>query len=215
MSIKPIDERVPAYEIMVDNAQADTQISEELNLVGYNSENIASIKTQIIESKSLMFDFKKEYGEQYQASLNFENLKIKAHKYYIRLVKFGRILFTDDLSAYTALSLSGKRKENYGGWVIQTQTFYNNLLANLAYLEKFASLNCSKEFIEAGKQLLNMVIKAKETQEIERGEAQIATVNRDKHIEELDKVMSRLKSVCEVIFDNQPQVLEKLGIVKE
>lgn len=215
MSTQPIEERVPKYEIMVNNALKDTQISTELALYGYPTEHLKAIKSDVDEVKDTMFAFKKEYGEQYQATLIFDKLTIDAHKYYMRFVKFARILFNDDLAAYTALMLSGQRKEDYGGWVIQVQTYYNNMLNNDGYLKEMATLNCSKKSILEGKKLLENTIKAKENQEIERGEAQIATTKRDEKIEALDKTISRLKKVCLVVFEEQPQVLEKLGIVIE
>ena len=43
---------------------------------------------------------------------------------------------------------------------------------------------------------------------------QKATAMRDEKLEELDEKMSRLKNVCSVIFEDEPQVLEKLGIVQ-
>lgn len=214
MMDKPIEERVPAYELMINNAMADTQIATEISMYGYPVETMTSLKQNVSGVKNLMFIFKKEHGDQYQATLVHDELRVVAHKYYMRLLSFARILFGEDRAASAALALSGNREEDYGGWLVQVQTFYNNMLATPAYLEKMAGLNCNQALIEEGKNLLDQVVKAKENQAIERGEAQIATVNRNVKLAELDKLMSRFKKVCEVIFADQPQVLEKLGIVK-
>ena len=68
------------------------------------------------------------------------------------------------------------------------------------------SWNAEKTAIDNLKQLRNQAV-------VEKGQAQEATRLRNEKLDELDDYCTELKVVAEIALEEQPQLLEKLGIV--
>ena len=77
----------------------------------------------------------------------------------------------------------------------------------------FAELNITAEKLKAQQRDIATLKTLKLNQKKEMGEAQVATKVRDKKIAELDKWAKKYKKVATIVFEDQPQVLEKLGIL--
>lgn len=208
-----LDERMASYVTLIKNAQNVEKIGTEIAFYGYPSEKMQELETLYSEVESLDHIKSKEYGDQFQATQIFETKFVEAKKMYMRHVKIARIVFEDQVAAYTTLELIGDRKDSYNGWFAQARTFYNNLLKQPKFISKMASLNCKKQEIMGAINVVADVEKAKLQQDVERGEAQEATVLRDNKIDVLDREMSRLTKVYQIAFEENPHVLEEVGIL--
>lgn len=80
-------------------------------------------------------------------------------------------------------------------------------------MSKLAEEGITPAKLTAGKALVDSVEALSVAQAKERGEAQDATQARDTALDELDEWMSDFLAIAHVALEDQPQLLEKLGII--
>ncbi len=132
----------------------------------------------------------------------------------MRFVKVARIAFRNDHSLYQKLDLGGMRKISLAGWLAQGKQFYLNALGDAKVLEKMAEYGMTREKIEAGKALLDQTEAANAAQEKEKGEAQQATQERDKAVDELEDWLADFLAIARIALEDKPQLMENLGVVE-
>lgn len=124
-----------------------------------------------------------------------------------------KVALKDNASAQVALQMTGRRAVRTSKWLNQTKVFYNNLLANQEWLSAMASFGITAEMITAGLEEIKAVESYGEVILSEKGDAQNATIMRDNKLEELFEWVSDYEDIARVALMDQPQLLEKLGIV--
>ncbi|MGD8780386.1 MAG: hypothetical protein PVH88_15655 [Ignavibacteria bacterium] len=209
-----IDELLTNSATALTNAAENADVASALESFGYNAEKINEGKTLLETAADLHAKQKKEYSEQYKATDEFYNQRTIANKEYMKLVKLSRLCFKEKPGIYSELGLGGRRKVSISGWITQVDQFYRNLLSNTEAKEVLALFGITEEKIQAAYDLL------KETQTLlsiknnEMGEAQEATKERDKAIDELDKWMDDFYTVAHIALEENPQLIEVLGVVE-
>ena len=157
---------------------------------------------------------KKEYGDQFEATAELKLAKANAGKDYIRHLKVARIALGGDPGAANALQLSGERKKSLSGWISQAKAFYANGLDDAKVMEAMGKFNITKEKMEAAQKLV-LDCEVKYNKQLkEKGEAQTATKDRDKSLDELDAWMGEFTGIARIALEENPQYLEMLGIVE-
>jgi hypothetical protein len=208
-----MEEIVTDAEVALANALNDQTILDALTLYGYNAEKINTGKTLAEECSSLMSSQKLEYAEQKGATAEFQDKLEAADTAYMKSLRVARIAFKNDADAIEALALNGERKGTYSGWITQVEAFYDNLLANDEWMTVMGNFGYTPEKVQGEKALVDDVVQANITQEEEKGEAQKATQERDRKIDELNEWMSDFREIASVALDDDNQLLEKLGIL--
>lgn len=211
--IPTLEERLANAQTALVNTLNTPEILEQFTLVGYDSNRIGNGKQKHSNVMNLIANQKKEYGDKYAATEKLQNARAVANKAYKRRFKMAKIVL-DETSAIEALQLKGARKESYSGWLQQTTIFYTNLLNNPAYINKMSSNGTTAEVLEQELQLVKAVETALNEQKIETGEAQAATVERDKAIDDLFDWMSDFYEFADIALEDFPQWKEKLGILE-
>lgn len=124
-----------------------------------------------------------------------------------------KVLSRSDKDLQNRLGLQNGKVYAIEQWIEAATDFYNRLLNEpdfIASLAKFKvtadQLNAEKTAIDSLKQLRNQAV-------VEKGQAQEATRLRNEKLDELDDYCTELKVVAEIALEEQPQLLEKLGIV--
>lgn len=209
-----IDERLLRAGVAINNALNDAGIQNALAVFGYDANRINEGKTLLEAADNLVKQHKKEYGEQYEATGAFKAALNTADRAYMKSLKVARIAFTEKPDAQTALMLYGIRKRTLSGWIQQAESFYKNLLADADFMAQMAVYGYTQEKLEAELSLVQAVSDANLAQEKEKGEAQQATYDRDAKMDELDKWMSDFVAIARIALDENPQWLEKMGIVE-
>lgn len=190
---------------------SDTQVATLLTAAGYPPAIIAAKLTELEALKKLNDDQKKEYGEQYEATKDFNNLAHSLDPLYLTHVKYGKLIFEDDKAALKVLGLDGRRKQAEMAYCNQALDFYTNGLSNAAYKAALNARGITDTQLTAGKtgytNLKAMIpVKAKET-----GEAQQATSKRDDAWEKFDEWFVVFKKYATLALSTTPQLREKLG----
>ena len=198
----------------VENALNDTDIKSFLSEYGYDESVLNAGKTLYEQTDHLNQQQLKEYGDQYSATEEFNNVWEKANAEYMRFVKVARIALRNENAAYSKLGLSGLRKKSFSGWFSQVDKFYTNALADPSILSTLSKFGVTQEKLEAGKQSADSSKTASVVQKKEKGEAQQATLARDNSVDELDQWLSDFIGIARIALEEKPQLLEKLGILE-
>ncbi len=213
-SKKSLAERLMAAQVAIDNALSDTEVKTFLAEFGYDDTRLNVGKTLLDTANQLQQKQQKEYGDQFEATGELKDIWEEADQQYMRFVKVARIALRDDHSLYQKLDLGGTRKVSLAGWLAQAKQFYLNALGDATVLEKMATYGMTREKIEAGKALLDQTEAANAAQEKEKGEAQQATQERDKAIDELEAWLADFLAIARIALEDKPQLMEKLGVVE-
>ena len=113
--------------------------------------------------------YKKEKGEQKEATKEMENAWEAAADAYMPVLQIGRkLVFKNDAKAVVSLQLSGKRKTSLSGWIGQARAFYSNLLANPDWVARMAVYSFDETKLKAGLALVDALEQANLKQENEK-----------------------------------------------
>jgi len=197
----------------IENTLNDEEILSAVAEFGYDEQTINAGKVLYDKTNQLQQQQQKEYGDQYTASAAFKAKLAEAKSVYIRFVKVARVAFKNDYAAFQKLALAGKRKHSFSDWFAQVEQFYNNALVDPAVLSALSKFGVTQAKLEQGKQLAQETQDAAVAKKKESGEAQQATLTRDKAADELDDWLSDYKALAKIALEDKPQLLEKLGIL--
>lgn len=212
---KKIDELITKAGLAINNSLKYDDLQQMLAVFGYTAEKLGEGKALLESAVTLNILHQKEYGEQYQATDDLRVKSEEARTPYITFIKIARVAFAREPGAWTALGLSGERKESYSGLLAQFNQFYTNLKSNQAWLAKMASFGITTEKLDAGDALVKEVEEAMNRQKVETGEAQEATRLRDEAADTLQEWYSDFIAIARIALEDKPQYLEMLGIVQK
>ncbi len=187
------------------------EILSVLQSVGYTEERLNGYLEKVTEIETLTQQQKREYGEQYAKTDEFEQKQEEINKIYKKDLALARIIFKEDVQATATLELNGTRKSAYGSWYKQVSNFYAQLSANADFLTKMQPVGVTDEKVNDLNAQLNQVEQLKEEQKKEMGEAQKATEIRDNAFDELYPHYSELIEFAKVLLEDE-QLLESIGI---
>jgi anion-transporting ArsA/GET3 family ATPase len=208
-----IDQFLLSSQIMIENSLSDGIIKTALANYGYTEEKLKTGKQLYEEAVALQNAQKKEYGDQIAATAELNNTWEMAHQQYIRTLKIARVAFNDNIKADKTTMLFGRRKQSLSGWLEQARAFYKNLLGDTDFLAALSEFGYTEEKLRQESTLIDQVISKHLAQKKEIGEAQEATETRDKALDKLANWISDLRAVAKVALEDNPQQLEKLGIL--
>lgn len=213
MSNGPIDDRLLQAQVALDNSLSDGEVQTYLANFGYDVERLNAGKALYDNVNQLHQKQQVEYADQYSATDSLQQALTRAQAEYMRHVKIARIALKHGRGAYQKLGLTGDRKRTLSGWLAQARQFYLNALADAPVVGKLATFGLNQQKLEAAQQLVAEVEMANAAQEKEKGEAQQATLERDRAMDELDEWIGDFFAIAQIALEDKPQLLEKLGIV--
>ena len=198
---------------LIENAIANPELAVVLAGYGYDAARLKEGRRLWAHVDELAKKQVANYGGQYEATQSYEKAWTAAHSAYMKTLKVARVAFGDDAGAVAALKLYGPRRLTIAGWMDQATTLYTNLSSDARFsagLVRFgysaAKLNVEKALIEDLR--LEIQAHAQKT-----GGAQSTTATRDDKLRELDTWVSDFRTICRVAFYENPQELEKLGMM--
>ncbi|MBU2912740.1 hypothetical protein [Reichenbachiella agariperforans] len=214
MKNQSIDNQLLFAKNAITNGQNVEAISTVLAAYGYDTDALNEGMALYEQADVLHVNQKKEYGEQYAATDEFQTARAALNKTYMRQLKLSRIALKGDKSAGEALQLSGERKQAFSGWLQQARAFYTNVLILPTALTALAKLNTPEAELTAASEELSVVESKYNTQLKEKGEAQAATEARDEALDSLNEWMGDYIAIARVALEDDPQMLEMLGVVE-
>ncbi len=198
--------------ILIWNSSEDEIIRVRIEPHGYNEEKLTEGKNLFNEVSQLAQIQEKEHAEQYAATKAFNEKWFNLEDETKDLLEICRHVFDNNHLAEEKLKLHAKRKRKYADWWQQSRFFYDALLANPSFIAELSAFAYTTETIQERRDLLDEINHLREIREQEKGDAQQATKNKDAGFEELKEWCDVLRDLVKILFKNDPQYLEKLGI---
>lgn len=208
-----IDKQLNEAEIFIGNALAVPEIREAFARARRDEAYFQEGKSLLDAARRLTRKQVDEYGDQYKATAALEAVREQARAVYMRHLRMARLLFRDDVDAYKDLRLNGRRSERLSIWIEQAARFYDNLLADQAFLDRMAAFGVEEDELRTGRAMVDEVVRAMEVQDREESEAQEATLRRDEALDALSEWMRLTRGLAPILLADNPQKLEALGIL--
>jgi hypothetical protein len=208
-----INEFMLASKVMIGNASSDSVVKTALSRYGFNEEKLLAGEKLYGEAETLQILWKRASGEQAEATVELKSAWAMAKKQYMKALKIARAIFTDDPKAKEALMLQGDRKQDFAGWYEQAHLFYGNILDDSEWINVFAGYGYPREILERDYALVKQAETRSFGQKRAMGLARQAVEERDRKLAELARWIAELRAVAKVALEDDPQQLEKLGIV--
>lgn len=213
MATPSIDQQLSEAEVFIGNGRAVPEIQQVFDEARHGEAHFEEGARLLNAARQLFQRQRAEYGDQHAATEALEKIREETDKRYRRHLGLARLAFRDNLRAQQALGLTGTRKRSYSQWLEQTAAFYDNLLAEAAFLTEMERFGVVADDLEAARRSLNGVVQANRAQDKEAGEAQIATERRDEALDALADWMSTSRALARILLADDPQQLEKLGML--
>ncbi|HSH03359.1 MAG TPA: hypothetical protein VLL52_12630 [Anaerolineae bacterium] len=207
-----IEQRLASAQTIIENSLNIPTILDTVTTYGYDENKLRAAHNLYLTAAQQTRDQIREYGEKYAATEKAQTSWQQAKATYTNTLKLARLAFKDNTEASNTLLLTGKREPSFAGWTHQVQTFYQNLLANPAYLATMSRFNYDETKLKAEYTLVQNAIHTRQLQDQERAEAHLATQTRDTTLGQLDDWMQTYTTVLRIAFTQNPQWLEALGI---
>lgn len=212
MAKKTLADKLESFRLLIFNS-IDAQVAPILEAMGIDSDYISNGETLYNDTIELVDQQKKEYQDQSLAYDNFYLEKDDAEINFNRTLKLVRVLTRRDGDLQNRLKLQNVKPNAIEQWIENTGDFYNRLLNEADLLINLARFNVTEDQLNDEKDQINDLRTLRNSAISEKGQAQEATRLRNEKLEELTDYCMELKAVAEIALENQPQLLEKLGVV--
>ena len=213
MKTLTFNDRMEQYRILIWNSSEDEIIRTRIEPYGYNEEKLTQGKNLFNEVSQLAQTQEQEHAEQYAATQAFHEKWLNSEEETKDLQKICRYVFKNNYEAFEKLKLNAKRERKYADWWQQSRSFYDVLLNNPSFITELSAFAYTTETIQQQRDLLDEINNLRVVREQEKGDAQQATKNRDAKFEELKDWCEDSRDLVKLVFKNDPQYLEKLGIL--
>ncbi len=209
MKKQSITAEIEQAQVAIENTMNQPEIQKKLATYNYDRKKMLEGKG-LYETMRLLNNTKQDkYGKQY-ASTDALQVQMKEVKVrYRRHLKSARLAFEDQRGVMEQLQLKGKRKPDTVGWLEQVYTFYSKIGE---FTEQMSRYNVSPEELSQTRAMVEALYSARQQQLQRKGDAQHATEKRDQVRKELKAWMSRFKKTARLALQDDPQLLEGLGI---
>lgn len=193
------------------NAKADN-FQTKLAPTGFDVTTLDGLLKQLTDVRTLLADKTDKYAIQIKTTAEIEEKREDINDEYKWYLSFAKVLFSEDTEAIKDLELTWARKVNFNEWIDQVWWFYTAILKNETYIAKFATINITKEILEASSAEVETLRILKTEQAKMMAEAQKATETKDIALENLNEKYSELLKLAKIFFKDD-QDLEALGIL--
>lgn len=207
-----IQDRLLAAQIAIENALNDEEIAPLLTAYGYD---VTKLNVGNALRQAAMQEVQRqveEYGDQFTATDIVNQAWQQANAEYMKHVKIARVAFKNERGAFQKLALDGQRKRTLSGWLGQARQFYSNALSDTHVQNVLLGFGIDVAALTAAQALVDAAEQASAAQESEKGDAQQATLERNKAMQALDAWMSDFIAIARIALAGKPQLLEKLGV---
>ena len=198
---------------LIENAIASPEFAAALAGYGYDAARLGEGRSLWAVVDGLAKKQVANYGGQYDATQSFEKAWTAANSAYMKTLKVSRVAFGGDAGAVAALKLYGPRMQTISGWMDQATTLYANLASDARLSAGLVRFGYSAAKLEVEKALVEDLRLEIQAQAQKTGDAQSTTAARDVKLRELDTWISDFRTICRVAFYENPQELEKLGVL--
>lgn len=201
------------YRVTFENAASQTQISTTLAEYGYDSATMATGKALYEETRQAFDSNKKETDKSKAAYDIFDSKRKELANIYSFHRKKAKVVFRKDPVTADKLEITGTMPQAYIKWLETVKKFYSLALADSDIQTKLSRLKITLEALTAANALIPEIETTRAAYLKEKGESQDATAIKDAAFAKLDDWMSEFYSVARIAMEDNPQLLEALGLI--
>mgnify|MGYP006886070977 CR=1 FL=1 len=209
-----ISERLTFANVAISNALSDSQIGILLGEYGYQTQKLSEGKALLEVADAMVKKQVAVHGSQKDSTARALAAEKTARVAYQNLAQVARAAFSRDKAKLAVLGLDNPMPKPLPLFITMATALFDNAshTAEIADILKSYGYNTDKLSKERGK--IVELSAANQAQEAAIGSAQQATFEQNKAMEALDYWMGGFVKVAKVALREQPQLLEKLGILK-
>jgi hypothetical protein len=154
-------------------------------------------------------------GAYHQATAATKTKRKAAREAYQRLSKSARNEFRKEKAVLAELGLDGPMPTSLPAFLTMALAAFTNVAGNPAIATRLAAdYNYTPERLAAERATIEDLITAQRQQEAAKGAAELATAEQDAAMATFRAEMSALRTMAKEAFREQPQLVEKIGIVR-
>ncbi len=207
---KSIYEEIEQYRLIISGALANPAILKKLAELGYDRKAILAGQQLLLGMKAQQQVRESGQNSQKASTQSMRQSYQEADARYLAHVKLARLIVPADSQAWNNLQLTGRRRKDLAGWMMQTEAFYQHAPA---VAERLAQRGITPEELTQTQAMIEAVAEARVEQNRHRGDKQVAKVRRDREREALQQWMAKFIRAARYAFAEDKQQLESLGIV--
>jgi len=209
-----ISDRLAKANVAISNALSDAQIGKLLGEYGYQTQKLSEGKG-LLEAADLAV--KKQvaaHGDQKEATARFLSAEKTSKTAYQNLAQVARAAFARDKAKLAVLGLNAAMPKTLPLFLTMATALFDNASHTAEIAETLKGYGYSADKLAKERAKIVELSAADQAQESAKGAAQQATFEQNKAMEILDYWMGGFVKVAKVALREQPQLLEKLGILK-
>ncbi|MEK6478947.1 hypothetical protein WJR50_15480 [Catalinimonas sp. 4WD22] len=203
-----IVQKMTRMSTAIDNSMKYSNIMAALKRVGYTLPMLQEGKANLEEFRILHESQNQKYGDQFGVGKAFKDDLRKAKQTHAIHRKLAKIAYANDKSVYTQLGL-GKLDVSIDNWLAYVDNFYSVLLKNSGPIAQYIS----EEEMAQMQASIQALYEGRHKHFACKGEAQHATQKRNEAMRKMDAWMSNFRKAARFALQDEPQLLEVLGIV--
>ncbi len=212
MATQSFNNQMEKLRILIWNAAADELIQPRLELYSYTTEKLDQGKQLWQQTDAQNKKQDKEQAEQYAATDAFNASWQTAQDDLKRVKKIARLAFEGNANAWNQLNLKTINIDRFEDWMEDAGIVYKNLLTNSGWVAALQNYNYTPEKLTNLGAQIDELKTLQQEQKREMGDAQQATQDKWAWFNELKSYAYHLREIAKIEFENEPQLLEKLGI---
>ena len=206
-------ETLEQYRVSLENVENQSEIAGIMSEFGYDSEKIAEGKSLLSETRNSYDLNKTEDDETSEAYNDFSKKKQQLADTYSLHRKKAKVVFRNDSVTADKLEITGTLPQAYIKWLETVKKFYSLALADSDIQTKLSRLKITLDDLSAANALIPEVEATRAAYLKEKGESQDATTIKDAAFAKLDDWMSEFYAVARIALEDNPQLLEALGLI--
>ena len=209
-----ISDRLAKANVAISNALSDAQIGKLLGEYGYQTQKLSEGKG-LLEAADLAV--KKQvaaHGDQKEATARFLSAEKTSKTAYQNLAQVARAAFARDKAKLAVLGLNAAMPKALPLFLTMATALFDNASHTAEIAETLKGYGYSADKLAKERAKIVELSAADQAQESAKGAAQQATFEQNRAMEALDYWMGGFVKIAKVALREQPQLLEKLGILK-
>jgi len=206
--VTTIGGRLLQSDLILDNVRKEG-LKDPMLEFNFDDTQQAAGKTLSDELKALIEKQNAAYAAQKQATRDLNAAWEITKKHYQKYVSICRQVMTADM--FKDLGVTGKKKHSFTDWTTQARNFYNTALQTSGILQILLKYNITQVQLEEGLALLDVLVPLYNEQRNKVGLAQVATVDKDRKLAELQKWNSDFIFFAKLAHKDDKQNMERFN----
>ena len=208
-----ITQSLAQIELSINGTLGSPAILSRIEPFGYSEDRVREGLAMYNQTKTEFMTFQIEYGEQYTAYGEMNELWGKNRETYMQILRLARVGLKNKPGVLHSLRATGTRKRSITGFMDDAQMLYNNLMKQPEFMTVMSNFGVTAEKLNDALAQLDILSEAHKKYFREKGEAQDQTVKRDLMYDKLYDWYSDFRAVLRIALTDSEQMLEKLGVV--